>query len=1543
MANTVSYNLELQTESARKALEQLYTRGNSLFASKGINIAVNSKGLTGFNRSLDQATSRILSFTATTALISKTKDALSTLATEAIQVQTAITGIQAILNATNSDLSKFQKSLFEIANKTGTSFFDAAAAAQEFSRAGLSLEKTLQATAAALGVVRTSGGNVTEVIQGLISTASAFEGQNFSFQEIADKFSALDAAFSTSASGIIQALSRVGSFASEAGVSLDQLGGLIAAVKQISGRSEGQIGNSIKSIFVNLQNENVQGAIEGVGVATKDANGEFRSAIDVLTDLSETYKTLTDSQKAFISQKVAGKFQANAFQSTIQALQNGTAQKGAGISAGADDNIAKRLALLNETTATTIQKFQNSITELSSTLGDAVGRNFVEGLLKYGNIALDGIKSIFEKGNPLGEAITSGLSAALTGPGIVVGATLLVKLFKTVVGDTINAGRQLLKNGSIIGGINSSLERQLAIQKEINKVLDIRNGTQASANGGGNLPPLVKPTRTTLGGSQFQSNPQALAADRAAAAARLRKERASYNQEKSRRALAAETEARNERVRIANIESAANKENKKRQFSKAVGAASFLVPAATSAISSQVDDKSTKRQIDAVGQGLSTALIGSFFGPVGTAAGVLVGGFQILSSVTKELYGNLDDVNEVVREQINENDKERQSGDLFVQSQRAYNEAVKTGTDAVIQKADRDLQVAQQNLGPSRSGLVALSGNIDKLIQENDRLNSVTDNQNSGIASKSVSTELVTKAYNGFFDAITGRFEKKIASSGDAQKLAKSISGGLDPAKASQDTINNFLEDFARTGDSSSLQEFTRDFIKDLDGATEAASNFSSNFQNGSEKLSVAILQEIQARQKSIKIAEIETQRRTQQQGFDKIFKDEISKAFTSKAFANKIQEIQRNNSLSSFTKRNEGLTGIAAIKADTAGQLLSAQNDFVSAIESAKTTFLPDLQEAILSNVQGEGTRGKIISAIKDTLGEGFNPATVKDILSKEIGADNTKRVFSTLGPSLNKFNEEVQLGAKVLEISNKKIQQEGERTLRNNRKFLGDPTQDQSKAISEIIAGKAAFNNGIPTKTDLLQRKKDPFSLSEDASAKSRLDLERLKLEGQTGIFSGDQAQRNGRARGDFSQLFNAARVQTDTGFASQAIKEFQSKNKDFGFGEGGIKTFSKTIIDAIKSGNFENLRKDPTFNSIRSEGASGSKSAADFTSVLAEAEQRFKDQNSAVETATQKFLNQNEIQTSIAQNTSNTADYTKNIYDILSQSPTSQATTVSNPSNFGQMFQNSGKIQELYSSLEDKQRALDTINQSSGANARTSFNDNLINFQNKSLAISPGKSIFKNVSNAQSELLPGVKDTGSIFGGIPSSLSQDTSFRGKNLSQDEIDKIIQAVNTGKTGVDLNNLIKQLFPQVTSAAGVNGQPRDITRGDEIIRGGVLDPLRKVDNKFNPAAQSNLQSEIQTINKSINDLKLQNSVLQNPQSTETAKIFENGVSVFTKAIDLFAQGANVAFNAQIGVDVTGAPEAGFQEKMKSGIRALFAELFEEATGKKPVLAPVAP
>ena len=85
----------------------------------------------------------------------------------------------------------------------------------------------------------------------------------------------------------------------------------VTSVQQTTARGGAVIGNAFKSIFTRLQRGGVREALEEIGVATTDAAGNIRGALDILKDYSSVYGTLTDSQQAFTDELIAGVFQIN--------------------------------------------------------------------------------------------------------------------------------------------------------------------------------------------------------------------------------------------------------------------------------------------------------------------------------------------------------------------------------------------------------------------------------------------------------------------------------------------------------------------------------------------------------------------------------------------------------------------------------------------------------------------------------------------------------------------------------------------------------------------------------------------------------------------------------------------------------------------------------------------------------------------------------------------------------------------------------------------------------------------------------------------------------------------------------------------------------------------------------------------------------------------------------------------------------------------------------------------------------------------------------
>ena len=404
-----------------------------------------------FGKSLDAAVARVISFTATTRLLQGFGNSIAGITRSAIEVEDAMTRVQSILGTTASQTKQFKKDLFDLANSGSTDFYKVAEAAEEFSRQGFTLAKTIEATKAAMVLAKLSGSDLKKTIEGVTAVMATASNQTLEFIDVTDKIAAVDAKFATSSAGLLDGLKRFGGIAEQNGLVLDQQLGLLASIKQLSGRSEAVIGNSIKSLLVSFSNSNVQKELENIGVSVKDSEGNFKDLVQVGKELAAVYDTLSASQQAFIRQKVGKTHQSDAFEQFIRASRDtgggSLVDKAIGVSENSTGSSLKRIETLNSSTKSQLEIFKNTLTQF----GDAIGSKLTKPVVDEFISVVNTLGSVFSNnsevagvGEKIGNGIITGIKNVITQPGLVVGGVLLTNLIKKIGGDALRATTSIL-------------------------------------------------------------------------------------------------------------------------------------------------------------------------------------------------------------------------------------------------------------------------------------------------------------------------------------------------------------------------------------------------------------------------------------------------------------------------------------------------------------------------------------------------------------------------------------------------------------------------------------------------------------------------------------------------------------------------------------------------------------------------------------------------------------------------------------------------------------------------------------------------------------------------------------------------------------------------------------------------------------------------------------------------------------------------------------------------------------------------------------------
>ncbi len=428
-----------------------------------------TKNTRSFSSELDRANQRVITLGASFAVLSTSLKVFRDIVSSTVSVEKALVDINAVFNLTSKNLDQFSRDLFDAARLTSTSFDKAAEAAKEFSRQGLSTTEVIRRTTDALLLSRQSGLDVADSVKTITTSLNSFNREALNSTQIINKLANVDTQFAVSSKDLADSLTRVGSSASDAGVSFNQLIALVTTAKQISGRDGASIAQALNTIFTRVSRKGTLDDLEALGVQVRNARQEVLPTIDVLRNFAERYDQLGGAIKTQAAELVGGVRNLNTLKAVLSDLsrENGIYAQSLQVSANSTDQAISRNAALN-------QSF-DSLLERTKLVGQQIGAN----IGKFGlGTAKDTLNSLLDSpitkafanagndkdANTLGERAAAGFlsgfgNAVLTG----IGPILVISLGK-IIYETF---RKVLADGLDLSGLNTAAKQQQVIQNQI--------------------------------------------------------------------------------------------------------------------------------------------------------------------------------------------------------------------------------------------------------------------------------------------------------------------------------------------------------------------------------------------------------------------------------------------------------------------------------------------------------------------------------------------------------------------------------------------------------------------------------------------------------------------------------------------------------------------------------------------------------------------------------------------------------------------------------------------------------------------------------------------------------------------------------------------------------------------------------------------------------------------------------------------------------------------------------------------------------------------
>jgi len=357
------------------------------------------------------------------------KDIFADTANDVIKIDAVLADLNKVMNTTEANLLKLRNAAFDFAKAFGKPINDVTAGFKIFAQQGLNTNQIIERTQALMLAISATTLTANQAVEALTAASRNFNLEGLQLVKVVDAWKSVESSAAVGAQDLANAMKQLAQVASVAGVSLDFLNGITAAVASVTRKSGQAIGTSYRTIFARLQSKEAIQSFQELGVNVLDARGELRGMEGLLKDLAPIWDTLTDGQKRNFALLAGGKRRYSDFLALMnnfsQAIESAeTSQNAFGeATIAAQINAAKLEARL--------QTIKTAWQELRVVVGEEAVKAFVdassalvpflETLTKNKEVVKDMIKQL------------GFLVAGLAGLGIIVGVVKAFLALKVAV------------------------------------------------------------------------------------------------------------------------------------------------------------------------------------------------------------------------------------------------------------------------------------------------------------------------------------------------------------------------------------------------------------------------------------------------------------------------------------------------------------------------------------------------------------------------------------------------------------------------------------------------------------------------------------------------------------------------------------------------------------------------------------------------------------------------------------------------------------------------------------------------------------------------------------------------------------------------------------------------------------------------------------------------------------------------------------------------------------------------------------------------------
>lgn len=232
-------------------------------------------------------------------------------AKEMLDVITEIDGKMITLAKVTGDDNALQQTFID-ANNAASQFGQTLGSVldvyAEFARQGVKGNELSQFSNAALIAANVGEIDAKQASEYLTSMSAQWETTGNQAMRQVDSLNEVSNKYATTVEKLAQGQAKAGSTAKSMGLTFDETNGIIGALTAKTKQSGDEIGNFMKATLPKLYSGKGKSTIEGLGISMKDENGQLKSAISLLEEVSQKTKNLEKDQKAAVINGLGGTY-----------------------------------------------------------------------------------------------------------------------------------------------------------------------------------------------------------------------------------------------------------------------------------------------------------------------------------------------------------------------------------------------------------------------------------------------------------------------------------------------------------------------------------------------------------------------------------------------------------------------------------------------------------------------------------------------------------------------------------------------------------------------------------------------------------------------------------------------------------------------------------------------------------------------------------------------------------------------------------------------------------------------------------------------------------------------------------------------------------------------------------------------------------------------------------------------------------------------------------------------------------------------------------